>query len=56
MRAREIGLDLVELDPWYDVDDAGGLLRLMGECAGYPAPFSRAALAALGLSWPRAAE
>jgi rSAM/selenodomain-associated transferase 1 len=30
-RAREIGLELVELPAWYDVDDAGALDRLIEE-------------------------
>ncbi len=46
-RAREIGLDLVELEPWYDVDDAASLARLAAETAGSPAPVTRAALARL---------
>jgi rSAM/selenodomain-associated transferase 1 len=48
-RAREIGLDLVELDPWYDVDDAASLGVLLRESAGYHAPATRAAVARLGL-------
>jgi rSAM/selenodomain-associated transferase 1 len=48
-RAREIGLDLVELEPWYDVDDAASLGVLLRESAGYPAPATRAAVARLGL-------
>ncbi|GJE38880.1 TIGR04282 family arsenosugar biosynthesis glycosyltransferase [Methylobacterium persicinum] len=46
-RAREIGLDLVELEPWYDVDDAEGLARLTADTAGYAAPRTRAVLARL---------
>jgi glycosyltransferase A (GT-A) superfamily protein (DUF2064 family) len=30
-RAAEIGLTLVELPAWYDVDDAGSLYRLIDE-------------------------
>jgi len=30
-RAAEIGLDLVELPPWYDVDDADALARLIND-------------------------
>jgi uncharacterized protein len=46
-RARALGLPLVELDPWYDVDDAPALNRLCRELASrrpvggllpYPAP------------------
>lgn len=32
-RARELGLEWVELDPWYDVDDAGSLRTLLGGAA-----------------------
>jgi rSAM/selenodomain-associated transferase 1 len=37
-RAREIGLELVTLPPWYDVDDAASLHRLTGELERGPAP------------------
>ncbi len=48
-RAREIGLELVELPLWYDVDDAASLARLKRELASpgadsYAAPATRAAL------------
>ncbi len=33
-RATELGLELVELPPWYDVDDAQSLHRLVGDIAG----------------------
>jgi uncharacterized protein len=33
-RARVLGLPLVELDPWYDVDDAPALHRLCRELTG----------------------
>ncbi len=47
-RAAEIGLDLVELAPWYDVDDAASLSRLRRECGGGDvAPATRAVLARL---------
>ena len=49
-RAKEIGLDLVELEPWYDVDDAASLARLTAETAGYAAPATRAVLSRLGLA------
>jgi rSAM/selenodomain-associated transferase 1 len=61
-RAGELGLDIVELPVWYDVDDAASLLRLMlaiGSGAGepYPAPATQAALRRLGLvALPAAAE
>ena len=46
-RASEIGLDLVELEPWYDVDDAASLRALIRETGGYAAPETRAVLARL---------
>jgi rSAM/selenodomain-associated transferase 1 len=48
-RAAELGLDLVELPPWYDIDDAAALERLVQESAGYEAPFTRHAIQMLGL-------
>ncbi len=48
-RARFLGLDLVELDRWYDVDDARSLGTLMTETDGYAAPATRAAIERLGL-------
>jgi rSAM/selenodomain-associated transferase 1 len=59
-RAREIGLPLVELAAWYDVDDAASLQRLIeeveapfpeGALTPYPAPASAACLQGLGLRW-----
>lgn len=47
IRAREIDLDLIDLEPWYDVDDAQGLARLAVETEGYAAPRTRAVLARL---------
>lgn len=47
-RAREIGLELVELESWYDVDDAASLARLCADRAGYAAPETRSVLARLG--------
>ena len=51
-RAREIGLDLVELPAWYDVDAADDLARLRRELTAhdsiaYPAPATRAMLGRL---------
>ncbi|WP_244424744.1 TIGR04282 family arsenosugar biosynthesis glycosyltransferase [Methylobacterium nodulans] len=46
-RARGLGLDLVELPPWYDVDDAASLACLRAERNGYAAPATRAVLARL---------
>jgi hypothetical protein len=48
-RARSLGLPLVELDPWYDVDDAASLATLLGERSGNPAPETNAVIARLGL-------
>ena len=48
-RARDLGLDLVELEPWYDIDDAASLGTLTADLAGYAAPATRAVLAQLGL-------
>ena len=49
-RAAEIGLDLVEVEAWYDVDDAAALSRMRAEAHGYAAPATRAALSRLGIS------
>jgi uncharacterized protein len=48
-RAAEIGLELVELPPWYDVDDGAALDHLVaslraGVDGGFEAPATRAAL------------
>jgi hypothetical protein len=52
-RAQSLGLRLVELDPWYDVDDAASLLRLRRDLASnrqadrlvpYPAPVTATCL------------
>ncbi len=40
-RAREIGLAVVGVPGWYDVDDAASLHMLADEFAGKPLPFSR---------------
>lgn len=56
-RARAIGLELVELAPWYDVDDRAALARLLDELGGrrqgaltpYCAPATAACVARLGL-------
>lgn len=56
-RARTLGLELVELAPWYDVDETAALLRLI-EAIGAPAeaglapcptPATSACLARIGL-------
>lgn len=59
-RAAEIGLEVVTLQPWYDVDDEQMLRKLIAEISGtpgdtqttesYAAPHTRRALEALGLS------
>ncbi len=48
-RARTIGLDLVELDPWYDVDDAASLALLLAERHGYAAAATARAIDHLAL-------
>lgn len=56
-RAQEIGLELVELRSWYDVDEVGGLLRLLADVTDdkhieprpYAAPATVACLRQLGL-------
>jgi uncharacterized protein len=48
-RAGELGLDLVELPPWYDIDDAAALERLARESEGYDAVSTRGAVQMLGL-------
>jgi uncharacterized protein len=48
-RAAALGLDLVELPHWYDIDDAAALGRLVRENEGYAAPWTRRAIQALGL-------
>lgn len=56
-RARTLGLDLVELAPWYDVDEPSTLLRLIDDIAtpsaalpAYPAPATTACIARIGLT------
>jgi glycosyltransferase A (GT-A) superfamily protein (DUF2064 family) len=49
IRGATLGLDLVELPPWYDIDDAAALERLAREDDGYAAPWTRRALLTLGL-------
>jgi glycosyltransferase A (GT-A) superfamily protein (DUF2064 family) len=48
-RARSLSLPLVELAPWYDVDDANSLAILLGERGGNPAPETNAVIDRLGL-------
>jgi rSAM/selenodomain-associated transferase 1 len=52
-RAADIGLELVTLPRWYDVDDAASLARLMAgfetDGEGYAAPATRACLRAMRL-------
>jgi rSAM/selenodomain-associated transferase 1 len=48
-RAHQIGLELCELDIWYDVDDAASLACLLEERTGYSAPRTAEAIERLGL-------
>jgi rSAM/selenodomain-associated transferase 1 len=52
-RARELGLELVELPVWYDVDDRSSLARLFDETATtgphFAAPATARAIAAMSL-------
>jgi len=48
-RAREIGLELTELDIWYDVDDAASLDIFLEEREGYGAPHTANVIERLGL-------
>jgi len=49
-RVAALGLDLVELPLWYDIDDAASLDRLVQETSGSNiAPWTRHAIEALGL-------
>ena len=41
-RAAEIGVPVVNVPGWYDVDDAGSLALLQAELAGEPLPFAPA--------------
>jgi hypothetical protein len=56
-RAAELGLPVVELPTWYDVDDEAALRRLLaGDLRSdrpYPAPFTRRALRGMALDWLR---
>ena len=52
-RAVALGLDLVELPLWYDIDDAASLDRLVRETSeSNTAPWTRLAIEALGLPVP----
>ncbi|HTV31266.1 MAG TPA: DUF2064 domain-containing protein [Xanthobacteraceae bacterium] len=51
-RARETGLELVELDIWYDVDDAASLGMLLKEQEGYAASHTAVVIERLGLQSP----
>jgi glycosyltransferase A (GT-A) superfamily protein (DUF2064 family) len=48
-RARNLGLPLVELQTWYDVDSAASLCVLMNETSGYAAPETNGVVDLLGL-------
>lgn len=49
-RAAELGLDLMELPVWYDIDEAPALERLARENEGYDAVWTGRAVQALGLN------
>jgi uncharacterized protein len=58
LRAKQLGLDVVELPTWYDVDDYASLCRLLSETdcptsvhglMPYPAPLTARALRQMGL-------
>ena len=57
-RIAALGLALVRLAPWYDVDDQPSLARLIGDVEGnaagallaYPAPATARTVAALGIA------
>jgi uncharacterized protein len=60
-RAATLGLEVIELPTWYDVDDQDGLQRLLSELRAmpdlaYPAPATCACLDGLGLLTQVAAE
>ncbi len=55
-RARNIGLELVELDAWYDVDDAATLDMLLRERRGYAAPATNKVIDRLFLHRPFSAR
>ncbi len=48
-RIVDLGLELIELPPWYDIDDAPSLQKLLSETSGYRAPFTRKAINSLRL-------
>jgi rSAM/selenodomain-associated transferase 1 len=61
MRAQQAGLELCELDMWYDVDEPALLHRLMreltaGGAESYPAPHTAGCIARLGLERPAGAS
>ncbi len=47
-RAAALGLQVVELPSWYDVDDRVALERVATDTSGYAAPFTARALAQIG--------
>jgi glycosyltransferase A (GT-A) superfamily protein (DUF2064 family) len=48
-RALGLGLELIELPQWYDIDDAVALQKLLLDSTGYPAAFTRKAVGSLRL-------
>jgi uncharacterized protein len=53
LRAGEIGLHLIDLDPWYDVDDAASLRRLVDDLDGGPSSGDAPFLAPVTAGWVR---
>ena len=49
-RLATAGVPLLELPPWFDVDDPAALARLIADPRGYPAPHTAAALAPMRLA------
>ncbi len=49
-RLAQAGLGVVELTPWFDVDDPAALSRLLSDRSGYAAPHTQAALAPMQLA------
>jgi uncharacterized protein len=48
-RAAALGLELLELPSWYDIDDAASLVRLLQDGQGYAAPWTKRAIKPLVL-------
>lgn len=48
-RAQALGLDVFELEPWYDVDEVASLTLVLDDTTGYPAPGTKNAIERMGL-------